>query len=109
MDRLKSLFLLIAFLLSGACSHEATRAPVNSQVVNLAEKSGICEGVPVKEEVREVSEGIWVAYGYDLANTILIQTSLNPKPFYYKSKCLGIPKASGSGTLGKVFPAPSQL
>ena len=71
--------ILVAFLASCAffgCSQESRdKAPENNQVVALAEKSGICDGVPVKEEVVEVSPGIWVAYGFDLANTILIQTS----------------------------------
>ena len=72
----KKLFCLTGlFLFTTACSHEAAKPPANQQVVNLAKKSGICEGVPVQEEVREVAEGVWVAYGYDLANTILIQTS----------------------------------
>jgi len=52
-----------------------TLPPSNNTLVALAEKSDICEGVPVKEEVIQVSPGVWVAYGYDLANTILIQTS----------------------------------
>ncbi|MBL90473.1 MAG: hypothetical protein CMH56_01485 [Myxococcales bacterium] len=68
--------------LAGVCSialacaqQKPNTTPANQEVVALAKKSSACEGVPVQEEVREVADGVWVAYGYDLANTILIQTS----------------------------------
>ena len=68
--------VILLFGLSGACAPEGLKKPENAQITELAHKSGVCEGVPVKEEVIEVAPKVWVAYGYDLANTILIQTSV---------------------------------
>ena len=76
MTKYLKTLLLGLWVLSLGCEQSAPLSPpANKAVVALAEKSDICEGVPVKEEVVEVSPGVWVAYGFDLANTILIQTS----------------------------------
>ncbi len=66
---------LLAFTILLGCSEPSVATPPPRALPSPSTLEAHCRDIVGEPRVEEVADGVWVAIGYDLANTILVQTS----------------------------------